>query len=105
MLPPSAVVEYDVESDEEVKVCEARLVEDVAAARNARFSGVVGRARLWRQMLDMESRATSMLQNIVAENARVLDEGVVLPCAPSDEEKVKHVGLVSGLTFFLAVEA
>lgn len=87
-LPPSAAVEYDVESDEEIKRGEVMAV-DLAGARNPRFSGVVGRARLWRQMLDIESRAASMLQNIVAENAGVLDQGVVLPCAPSDEEKVQ----------------
>lgn len=58
-------------------------------------AGGVGRARLWRQMLvgaGKELRASfsysSMLDTIVEENARTLDQGLVLPCAPTDEEKV-----------------
>lgn len=58
----------------------------------------IGRTELWRQMVKLDLEATGagfadgeespLLASIARENARVLDQGVVLPCAPSDEEKV-----------------
>ena len=51
-----------------------------------------GRAELWRRMLGLEPRTeTAVLTTIVAENQDALDQGLVLPCAPSDEEKVVGV--------------
>lgn len=48
----------------------------------------VGRVELWRRMLESEPR-TEVLSKIVAENQGVLDQGLVLPCPPSNEEKVR----------------
>ena len=51
-----------------------------------------GRAKIWRRMLEAEPRAESaVMAEIAAENQGALDQGVVLPCAPSDEEKVGAV--------------
>lgn len=54
--------------------------------------GAIGRANLWRQMLNMDAGSVEeddpRLASIVKENAHVLEQGVVLPCAPSEEEKV-----------------
>ena len=58
----------------------------------SRFTEAFGRAKLWRRMLEVESRRESaIMAGIVAENSGVLDQGVVLPCAPSDDEKVQVV--------------
>lgn len=54
-----------------------------------RLTEAFGRASLWRRMLEVESRTESaVMAGIVEENRGVLDQGIVLPCAPSDEEKV-----------------
>ncbi|CAN0201179.1 unnamed protein product, partial [Pylaiella littoralis] len=54
-----------------------------------RLTESFGRASLWRRMLEVESRTESaVMAGIVEENRGVLDQGIVLPCAPSDEEKV-----------------
>lgn len=58
----------------------------------SRFTEAFGRAKLWRRMLEAESRGESaVMAGIVAENSGALDQGVVLPCPPSDEEKVGGV--------------
>ncbi|CAM9165587.1 unnamed protein product [Scytosiphon promiscuus] len=69
-----------------------------------RWSGAtveaIGRTELWRQMvrLDLEAAGAGfavgqdspLLASIAQENASVLDQGMVLPCAPSDVEKVMY---------------
>ena len=94
--PP--ISEDDSKWDEEDGKARVEVGSDDATSRRGSGGGsaavgaeAFGRARLWRQMLEMESRAASMLGNIVAENAGTLDQGLVLPCAPTDEEKVRRV--------------
>ncbi|CAB1118495.1 GT2 [Ectocarpus sp. CCAP 1310/34] len=54
-----------------------------------RLTEAFGRAKLWRRMLDSESRTGSaVMAGIEDENRGALEQGLVLPCAPSDEEKV-----------------
>ncbi|CAM9202326.1 unnamed protein product [Ectocarpus fasciculatus] len=54
-----------------------------------RLTEAFGRAKLWRRMLESESRTRSaVMAGIEDENRGVLEQGIVLPCAPSDEEKV-----------------
>ncbi|CAM9372111.1 unnamed protein product [Ectocarpus sp. 4 AP-2014] len=54
-----------------------------------RLTEAFGRAKLWRRMLESESRTRSaVMAGIEDENRGVLEQGLVLPCAPSDEEKV-----------------
>lgn len=91
--PAKAISENDVEDgkSEDSEEPEMVRVESTTTTRTSQHSilfQAFGRASLWRQMLGAESRATSALVNIVAENAVVLDQGIILPCSPSDEEKV-----------------
>ncbi|CAM9751530.1 unnamed protein product, partial [Ectocarpus sp. 8 AP-2014] len=54
-----------------------------------RLTEAFGRAKLWRRMLESESRTRSaVMAGIEDENRGALEQGLVLPCAPSDEEKV-----------------
>lgn len=48
----------------------------------------VGRARIWKEMLQQSRPLIKSLMHIVEENEESLDLGLVLPCAPSDKEKV-----------------
>ena len=51
----------------------------------------VGRVRLWKSMLGVTGSAPqALLGSIVSENNKVLDQGVVLPCAPTDDEKILY---------------
>lgn len=47
----------------------------------------VGRKHVWLEMLKLPSTKVDNLYDIVNENQCWLDSGVVMPCAPSDEEK------------------
>ena len=93
-MPPT-ISEHDPASDEEAARRGVRVESDTRRRRSRSTSAFLTegfvRARLWRQMLGVESRAVSMLGNIVAENAGALDQGLVLPCAPTDEEKVRSL--------------
>ena len=47
----------------------------------------VGRARLWRHMLDKDE---SLMEKIIKENIEVFHGDLILPCAPTDEEKTLY---------------
>ena len=47
----------------------------------------VGRARLWRHMLDKDE---SLMEKIIKENIKIFDGDLVLPCAPTDQEKTMY---------------
>ena len=57
-------------------------------SRRVKLVVAVGRAKVWGKMLEGEPRASPTLRTIEGENRTVLDQAVVLPCAPSDDEKV-----------------
>lgn len=62
-----------------------------SSSRRAKFVRAFGRVNVWRQMLEVEPRVSPALRTIEGENRAVLDQSVVLPCAPSDQEKVSGV--------------
>ena len=47
----------------------------------------VGRARLWRHMLDKDE---SLMEKIIKENIKVFNGDLILPCAPTDQEKTMY---------------
>ena len=47
----------------------------------------VGRARLWRHMLYKDE---SLMEKIIKENIKIFDGDLVLPCAPTDQEKTMY---------------
>ena len=47
----------------------------------------VGRARLWRHMLYKDE---SLMEKIIKENMKIFDGDLVLPCAPTDQEKTMY---------------
>ena len=47
----------------------------------------VGRARLWRHMLDKDE---SLMEKIIKENIKIFNGDLILPCAPTDEEKTMY---------------
>lgn len=48
----------------------------------------IRRADIWRRMLEASTQRASALLAMEQENTAVLNQGVILPCAPSNEEKV-----------------
>ena len=47
----------------------------------------VGRARLWRHMLYKDE---SLMEKIIKENIKIFHGDLVLPCAPTDQEKTMY---------------
>ena len=47
----------------------------------------VGRVRLWKHMLD---RDENIMEKIIKENIKIFDGDLILPCAPTDEEKTMY---------------
>lgn len=61
-----------------------------------RDGDAIGRAKIWLRMLEARTQSAPALSAIEQENVAVLDQGVILPCAPSDEEKVNFLTTTVG---------
>lgn len=95
LLVPTVVPTGNYASTKTIGDEEAQVLLEVSTIQQKKqllAREATGRAGLWRQMLGTadDSRAMAVLQQIASENKAVLDQGIVLPCPPSDAEKVMY---------------
>lgn len=84
------VMPEDMERIEEVKLNPLRAMVSPNDSGKDEASALtpIGRARIWEKILEQSRPLIKSLMYIVEENETTLDSGIILPCAPSDDEKV-----------------